>query len=133
MPLIGAGTWQYNDTVAYESVCKAFEAGYTFVDTALGYGNQGGVGRAIKDCWKGSRDELFVMTKIPGGLIGIGSAGGSRAEFEGAGIELRRSRDDALSGRLARISRQKLERTKAGGMDGAREHILPWTVAFDWD
>eukprot|EP00562_Extubocellulus_spinifer_P032168 CAMPEP_0178726782 /NCGR_PEP_ID=MMETSP0699-20121125/27503_1 /TAXON_ID=265572 /ORGANISM="Extubocellulus spinifer, Strain CCMP396" /LENGTH=347 /DNA_ID=CAMNT_0020378431 /DNA_START=226 /DNA_END=1272 /DNA_ORIENTATION=+ len=68
MPLIGAGTWQYNDTIAYESVCKAFKAGYTFVDTALGYGNQVGVGNAIKDCWKGSREELFVMTKIPGGL-----------------------------------------------------------------
>jgi diketogulonate reductase-like aldo/keto reductase len=68
MPLIGAGTWQYNDTIAYESVCKSFAAGYTFVDTAFGYGNQEGVGRAIKDCWHGSREDLFVMTKIPGGL-----------------------------------------------------------------
>jgi diketogulonate reductase-like aldo/keto reductase len=68
MPLVGAGTWQYNDTVAYESVCKAFQAGYTFVDTAFGYGNQRGVGKAIRDCWHGTREELFVMTKIPGGL-----------------------------------------------------------------
>ena len=36
LPMVGAGTWQYNDTIAYESVCKAFEAGYTFVDTAFG-------------------------------------------------------------------------------------------------
>jgi diketogulonate reductase-like aldo/keto reductase len=68
MPLVGAGTWQYNDTVAYQSVCKAFAAGYTFVDTAFGYGNQKGVGRAIQDCWTGRREDLFVMTKIPGGL-----------------------------------------------------------------
>jgi diketogulonate reductase-like aldo/keto reductase len=68
MPLLGAGTWQYNDTIAYQSVCQAFEAGYTFVDTAFGYGNQKGVGLAIRDCWKGTRDQLFVMTKIPGGL-----------------------------------------------------------------
>ena len=68
MPLVGAGTWQYNDTTAYESVCKAFDAGYTFVDTAWGYGNQKGVGQAIQDCWRGTREELFVMTKIPGGL-----------------------------------------------------------------
>eukprot|EP00587_Corethron_hystrix_P006363 CAMPEP_0113297102 /NCGR_PEP_ID=MMETSP0010_2-20120614/103_1 /TAXON_ID=216773 ORGANISM="Corethron hystrix, Strain 308" /NCGR_SAMPLE_ID=MMETSP0010_2 /ASSEMBLY_ACC=CAM_ASM_000155 /LENGTH=343 /DNA_ID=CAMNT_0000149933 /DNA_START=109 /DNA_END=1137 /DNA_ORIENTATION=- /assembly_acc=CAM_ASM_000155 len=68
LPLLGAGTWQYNDTLAYESVCKAFQAGYTFVDTAYGYKNQKGVGRAIRECWKGTRDELFVMTKIPGGL-----------------------------------------------------------------
>ena len=68
MPLLGAGTWQYNDTIAYQSVCQAFEAGYTFVDTAFGYGNQKGVGLAIRDCWKGTREQLFVMTKIPGGL-----------------------------------------------------------------
>jgi diketogulonate reductase-like aldo/keto reductase len=68
LPLLGAGTWQYNDTMAYQSACKAFQAGYTFVDTAFGYGNQKGVGRAIRDCWQGRREELFVMTKIPGGL-----------------------------------------------------------------
>jgi diketogulonate reductase-like aldo/keto reductase len=68
MPLIGAGTWQYNDTIAYQSVCSALGKGYTFIDTAFGYGNQKGVGRAIQDCWEGKREDLFVMTKIPGGL-----------------------------------------------------------------
>jgi diketogulonate reductase-like aldo/keto reductase len=68
LPLLGAGTWQYNDTIAYQSVCHAFDAGYTFVDTAFGYGNQKGVGRGIQDCWASSRQNLFVMTKIPGGL-----------------------------------------------------------------
>lgn len=68
MPLVGAGTWQYNDAIAYESVCKSFVAGYNFVDTANGYGNQRGVGKAIADCWNGTREELFVMTKVPGGL-----------------------------------------------------------------
>jgi diketogulonate reductase-like aldo/keto reductase len=68
MPLIGTGTWQYNDTIAYQSVCKAFEVGYTFVDTAFGYRNQRGVGKAIRDCWTGRREDLFVLTKIPGGL-----------------------------------------------------------------
>lgn len=68
LPLVGLGTWQYNDTIAYEALCKAFAAGYTYVDTANGYGNQKGVGQAIRDCWTKSRDELFVMTKIPGGL-----------------------------------------------------------------
>ncbi|KAL3940895.1 MAG: hypothetical protein SGBAC_004638 [Bacillariaceae sp.] len=71
LPLVGAGTWQYNDTIAYESVCKAIQAGYSFIDTAWGYKNQKGVGRALKDCWFGSgksREDLFLMTKIPGGL-----------------------------------------------------------------
>jgi len=68
LPVVGAGTWQYNDTIAYESVCKAFSVGYNFIDTAWIYGNERGVGKAIKDCWKKPRSELFVMTKIPGGL-----------------------------------------------------------------
>lgn len=68
MPVVGAGTWLYNDTVAYDSLCKAFSVGYTMVDTANVYGNEAGVGAAIRDCWKGSRKDLFVMTKIPGGL-----------------------------------------------------------------
>lgn len=57
--------------MAYDSVCKSFANGYTMVDTANGYGNEQGVGDAIKDCWVGNgkaREELFVMTKIPGGL-----------------------------------------------------------------
>jgi diketogulonate reductase-like aldo/keto reductase len=68
MPLLGAGTWQYNDTIAYQSLCQAFSAGYTFVDTAFGYRNQKGVGKAIQDCWTSSRESIFVLTKIPGGL-----------------------------------------------------------------
>lgn len=68
IPLVGAGTWQYNDTVARQSVCKAFEAGYTLVDTAWGYENQIGVGLALKDCWSRKREDLFLLTKIPGGL-----------------------------------------------------------------
>ena len=68
VPLVGAGTWQYNDTIAYQAVCKAFAAGYTLVDTAFGYGNERGIGQAIQDCWQGPRQELFILTKIPGGL-----------------------------------------------------------------
>jgi len=68
MPLLGAGTWLYNDTIAYQSLCKAFSAGINFVDTAYGYHNQKGVGKAIRDCYQGRREDLFVLTKIPGGL-----------------------------------------------------------------
>ncbi|KAH8080447.1 oxidoreductase [Aureococcus anophagefferens] len=68
LPLVGAGTWEYNNSVAYESLCSAFKAGYTMLDTANIYGNEAGVGRAIKDCWTRPRSELFVMTKVPGGL-----------------------------------------------------------------
>ncbi|KAL7581350.1 hypothetical protein ACA910_006107 [Epithemia clementina (nom. ined.)] len=68
MPLLGAGTGHFNDSVAYQSVCKSFLVGYTMVDTAHIYGNQKGVGQAIRDCWNRPRSNLFVLTKIPGGL-----------------------------------------------------------------
>jgi aryl-alcohol dehydrogenase-like predicted oxidoreductase len=71
LPLLGAGTWQYNDTMAYESLCKAFGEGVTLVDTAFGYGNEKGVHAAIVDCFdivRRPRSDLFVLTKVPGGL-----------------------------------------------------------------
>ena len=69
LPLLGAGTWQYNDTIAYQSVCQALQAGYPLIDTAYGYHNQKGVGLALHDCYQGRhRADLFVLTKIPGGL-----------------------------------------------------------------
>ena len=114
MPLIGLGTWQYNDTVAQAAVTAAFSVGYRYhpmphlnltittincarsahpikrlppsncylvlsftllvptalclgrhVDTALGYGNQRGVGRALAAAGV-PRAEYFVTSKIPG-------------------------------------------------------------------
>jgi len=65
MPLIGLGTWQYNDTVAQAAVTAAFSVGYRHVDTALGYGNQRGVGRALAAAGV-PRAEYFVTSKIPG-------------------------------------------------------------------
>jgi diketogulonate reductase-like aldo/keto reductase len=74
LPVVGAGTWEYNSTEAYSSLCSAFKLGYQMVDTANMYGNQVGVGKAIKDCWTRPRSELFVMTKVPGGLGAAGVA-----------------------------------------------------------
>ena len=47
MPMIGLGTWQYNDTLAQASLATAFSMGYRHVDTAYGYENQVGVGKAL--------------------------------------------------------------------------------------
>jgi diketogulonate reductase-like aldo/keto reductase len=41
MPMVGIGTWQYNDTVAGAAVTSALDLGYTLIDTAWIYGNQG--------------------------------------------------------------------------------------------
>ena len=67
MPLAGFGTWQYNSSVAESSVLTAMGLGCTHIDTALGYGNQDGVGRALAQSGL-ARKDYFLVSKIPGGL-----------------------------------------------------------------
>lgn len=65
IPKIGFGTWQIkNGEETYQSVSKALKNGYKHIDTALAYGNEESVGKAIKDS-KVSRKEIFVTTKLP--------------------------------------------------------------------
>ena len=79
IPTIGFGTWQIPDgEEAYDSVRTALEAGYRHVDTALAYGNEESVGRAIRDSGV-DRDAIFVTTKLP---AEIKDAAGARAAFE---------------------------------------------------
>lgn len=52
IPVLGFGTWQTPDgQVAEQSVLKALESGYRHIDTAMIYGNEVSVGRAIKKKW----------------------------------------------------------------------------------
>lgn len=75
MPVISAGTWQYNDTTAKASCELALSAGFRHFDTAHDYNNQDGVGAFIKEAIpKVGRDELFITSKVPGcGTQGVGS------------------------------------------------------------
>lgn len=64
IPVVGFGTWQTPDgQVAEESVLAALKAGYRHIDTAMIYGNESSVGRAIHKSGV-RRDELFVTTKL---------------------------------------------------------------------
>jgi len=63
IPQIGLGVWQVPDDVATDACLAAFEAGYRHIDTAALYGNEEGVGRAIKASGI-PRDELFITTKV---------------------------------------------------------------------
>jgi diketogulonate reductase-like aldo/keto reductase len=67
LPMAGLGTWQYNDTVAGEATALALTLGYTHIDTAIGYKNQIGIGKALKASSR-ARDSYFITSKIPGGL-----------------------------------------------------------------
>jgi len=65
IPKIGFGTWQVkNGEEAYQSVALALKNGYIHIDTALAYGNEESVGKAIKDA-KIAREDIFVTTKLP--------------------------------------------------------------------
>ena len=65
MPKIGLGTWQVPEgEETYNSVKWALDNGYRHIDTAMAYGNEASVGRAIKDSGI-PREEIFVATKLP--------------------------------------------------------------------
>jgi len=64
MPWLGLGVWQVNDGPEVErAVIAAINAGYRSIDTAAIYGNERGVGKAIKDSGI-PREELFITTKL---------------------------------------------------------------------
>jgi len=64
IPCVGLGTWQTPDgDVVIQAVKAAVNAGYKLIDTAAGYGNEKGVGDAIKECGV-SREDLFIISKL---------------------------------------------------------------------
>jgi diketogulonate reductase-like aldo/keto reductase len=64
VPQIGLGVWQAADGDEVESaVLAALNAGYRMIDTASVYGNEAGVGRAIKKSGI-DRSEIFITTKL---------------------------------------------------------------------
>jgi methylglyoxal/glyoxal reductase len=64
MPRLGLGTWRSAEGAEVEqSVRWALEIGYRHVDTAAVYGNERGVGRAVRDSGV-PREELFITTKV---------------------------------------------------------------------
>lgn len=70
VPKLGLGTWQIPEgDEAYNSTKWALEAGYRHIDTAMAYGNEASVGRAIKDSGI-PREEIFLTTKLPAGKKG---------------------------------------------------------------
>lgn len=65
MPAIGFGTWQiYPNGRARRAVDEALNAGYRLIDTARIYGNERGVGRAIRERTDIERKDIFVTTKL---------------------------------------------------------------------
>ncbi len=64
IPKFALGTWQVSDEDAEGAVKTALEIGYRHIDTAVGYGNESGVGRGIKASGV-PRQEIYITSKIP--------------------------------------------------------------------
>lgn len=67
MPVLGLGTWTMDDHTAEDSVYFALKNGYRLIDTARYYGNEKGVGNAVRRAIKDGivkREEIFITTKI---------------------------------------------------------------------
>lgn len=64
IPAVGVGVFRVEDaTIAYETVKTALSVGYRHIDTAMIYGNEEAVGKAIKDSGV-PRSEIFLTTKL---------------------------------------------------------------------
>ena len=63
MPQVGFGVWRVSNEEAKSAVAGAIEAGYRSIDTASIYGNEEGVGEAIRST-PIAREELFITTKV---------------------------------------------------------------------
>ncbi|CCQ47819.1 aldo/keto reductase [Pseudarthrobacter siccitolerans] len=69
IPQLGLGTWPLDDDQAATAVVQALEAGYRHIDTAVKYGNEGGVGNGVRASGV-DRAELFITTKLDGQFQG---------------------------------------------------------------
>ncbi|GAA3688352.1 aldo/keto reductase [Nonomuraea antimicrobica] len=63
IPQLGYGVWQVPAEEAEQAVATAFKTGYRHVDTAAAYGNEEGVGRAVRGSGL-PRAKIFVTTKL---------------------------------------------------------------------
>jgi len=63
IPQLGFGVWQVPPDEVVEPVRLALETGYRHIDTAAAYGNEEGVGQAIRESGV-AREDIFVTTKL---------------------------------------------------------------------
>ncbi|XP_022167311.1 1,5-anhydro-D-fructose reductase-like [Myzus persicae] len=68
MPAVGFGTFLATGVELEKSLNIALETGYRCFDTAVGYNNESVIGKVLNE-WisagKATREELFVITKLP--------------------------------------------------------------------
>ena len=63
MSKLGYGVYQTPEEETKRCVLEAIEVGYRSIDTAQAYGNEAGVGEALRECGL-PREEFFITTKV---------------------------------------------------------------------
>ena len=63
MPVLGYGVFQIDDETTERCVADAIASGYRLIDTAQAYGNERGVGAAVKASGV-AREDLFIVSKV---------------------------------------------------------------------
>ncbi|AZZ42182.1 aldo/keto reductase [Acidipropionibacterium jensenii] len=63
LPVIGFGTYKLNGASGVDTIRTAVGNGYTLLDTAFNYENEGAVGKAVSQL---DREPLIVSSKLPG-------------------------------------------------------------------
>jgi 2,5-diketo-D-gluconate reductase A len=67
IPQLGFGVFQIEPAETAEAVAEALKVGYRHIDTAEMYGNEGGVGEAIRASGL-DRSEVYVTSKLNNGF-----------------------------------------------------------------
>jgi 2,5-diketo-D-gluconate reductase A len=67
IPQLGFGVFQIDPAETKEATLTALEVGYRHIDTAQMYGNEQGVGEAVRESGL-DRDEVFVTSKLNNGF-----------------------------------------------------------------
>lgn len=63
IPGLGYGTYQTPAEETYTAVSQALKVGYRHIDTASLYGNEEGVGKAVRDSGL-AREDIFITSKL---------------------------------------------------------------------
>lgn len=63
VPQLALGTWLIDDDKVGDAVKEAVKLGYRHIDTAQAYGNERGIGQALKEIFI-PREEIFITSKV---------------------------------------------------------------------
>ena len=87
IPQLGFGVWQVSTDEIVPAVATALEVGYRHIDTAAAYGNEEGVGEAVRNSGL-PREDVFVTTKLQNDAHGYESGlAAFDASFDRLGLD----------------------------------------------